>query len=352
MSFRKVGGLKRNSRNNIVTNNYINSTKTITKTIGGENNDYSKVIYNSDICGNINIDIGRNITTHGTATIYQDISGFSNLDISGNTTTHGTATIYQDINGFSNLDISGNINGFSNLDITGNASFDKCNTNSINDIDDNWYVDTNGNAKFNDISYNVIQISQTSLTALDISDNIIGINNGDINSKDSGIILYRYSTTDDDISLNIFFGFNEIDKTFRIAYTDQSSVLIDNFNSTDLDNQLCDLKVNKITVNQLKTTSDYRIKTNITSLGSFHTVDDLNPVIYQKNGSREKEIGLLAHEVQSVYPDLVTGEKDGDNLQTLDYTGLIGILINEVKMLKKDIGILKNDNKILKEKLL
>ena len=42
--------------------------------------------------------------------------------------------------------------------------------------------------------------------------------------------------------------------------------------------------------------------------------------------TNKDDIGLLAHELQEIYPFLVTGEKDGDNLQSVNYIGLIPIL--------------------------
>ena len=48
-------------------------------------------------------------------------------------------------------------------------------------------------------------------------------------------------------------------------------------------------------------------------------------------------MGFLAHNVQAEYPFLVSGVKDGPNLQTLNYTGIIPLLVREVKDLKEVI---------------
>jgi hypothetical protein len=82
------------------------------------------------------------------------------------------------------------------------------------------------------------------------------------------------------------------------------------------------------------TTSDYRIKKHVQVLDKTNTVDKLNPVKYFNNLNKKYEIGLIAHELQEVYPFLVNGEKDGKNYQTINYFGLIGILINEIKNIK------------------
>jgi hypothetical protein len=77
------------------------------------------------------------------------------------------------------------------------------------------------------------------------------------------------------------------------------------------------------------TTSDYRIKENVASIDFLpvFTVDNLRPVIYTNKISGKQDIGLIAHELQEYYPFLVKGEKDGEENQSINYIGLIGILI-------------------------
>ena len=49
--------------------------------------------------------------------------------------------------------------------------------------------------------------------------------------------------------------------------------------------------------------------------------------------SNNHEFGLIAHELQEVYPELVKGEKDGVEYQRVNYNGLIGVLVKEVQEL-------------------
>ena len=85
------------------------------------------------------------------------------------------------------------------------------------------------------------------------------------------------------------------------------------------------------------TSSDYRIKTNIMELDETYNVDNLRPVKYFQTQINREKYGLIAHELQEHYPDLVIGEKDGAELQRVNYTGLIAILINEIKRLKLEL---------------
>ena len=91
------------------------------------------------------------------------------------------------------------------------------------------------------------------------------------------------------------------------------------------------------------TSSDYRIKTNIVELDETYTVDKLRPVKYYQTQINREKYGLIAHELQEHYPDLVIGEKDGNELQRVNYTGLIAILINDIKRMKRELSELEND---------
>jgi hypothetical protein len=91
------------------------------------------------------------------------------------------------------------------------------------------------------------------------------------------------------------------------------------------------------------TASDYRIKTDIAALDPTFTVDNLRPVKYLQTLINKTRYGVIAHELQLYYPDLVVGEKDGEELQNVNYTGLIAILINEIKRLKQEVLELENE---------
>jgi hypothetical protein len=98
-----------------------------------------------------------------------------------------------------------------------------------------------------------------------------------------------------------------------------------------------------LTAGSYSTSSDYRIKTEVVQLDETITVDNLRPVKYVQTLINKTQYGLIAHELQEYYPDLVVGEKDGDGWQRVNYTGLIAILINEIKRMKQDLAELEDD---------
>jgi len=102
---------------------------------------------------------------------------------------------------------------------------------------------------------------------------------------------------------------------------------------------------------QYNVTSDYRIKENVKALDNKFKVDYLKPITYVNKQTKRQDIGLLAHELQYYYPELVTGVKDGDDIQTVNYIGLIPILINEIQNLKIEVNSLKINNEKLEHKI-
>ena len=66
-----------------------------------------------------------------------------------------------------------------------------------------------------------------------------------------------------------------------------------------------------------------------------YNTDNLRPVIYTYTPTEKVNIGLIAHELQEYYPFLVEGEKDSEHYQSINYLGLIGLLIKEIQELKK-----------------
>jgi hypothetical protein len=87
-------------------------------------------------------------------------------------------------------------------------------------------------------------------------------------------------------------------------------------------------------------TSDYRVKQNVIPLLEERTIDQLKPVEYDLSGGAH-DMGFIAHEVQEHFPFLVRNEKDGEAYQSLNYNGLIAVIVKEIQELKKENRELK-----------
>ena len=89
-------------------------------------------------------------------------------------------------------------------------------------------------------------------------------------------------------------------------------------------------------------TSDYRVKENVQTIsGGIYTVDNLRPVSYVLKESQEPHVGFIAHELQEHIPTAVRGEKDGETMQSVNYSELIPILVKEIQDLKQEVHSLK-----------
>ena len=89
--------------------------------------------------------------------------------------------------------------------------------------------------------------------------------------------------------------------------------------------------------------SDYRVKTDVKTLvDTSFNIDNIIPKYYFNTRANKNQIGFIAHELQEEYPFLVTGVKDGPELQGVDYIGLIGVLVKEIQDLKSRVSQLEN----------
>ena len=89
------------------------------------------------------------------------------------------------------------------------------------------------------------------------------------------------------------------------------------------------------------TSSDYRLKENIAPMtGALATIAQLKPVTYKWKSDGADGQGFIAHELQAVVPDCVTGEKDAvdaegkPQYQGIDTSFLVATLTAAIQELK------------------
>ena len=91
------------------------------------------------------------------------------------------------------------------------------------------------------------------------------------------------------------------------------------------------------------TSSDYRMKKNIKPLeNGLERLSKLKPVKFDWKLNDESTEGFIAHEVQEIFPDAISGEKDGEDMQGMDYGRITPLLVAAIQELKAEIEILKN----------
>jgi cytoskeletal protein CcmA (bactofilin family) len=351
---------------------------------------------NLDVSGNLNINNDltvyadtklNSVDISGNLTIYNDMNVFGNTilgDNSGNLITIKGNTIFQnELPIYSGSGIATNSNQFVTLGDVQSTQFIKLQEP----------VDT---ASL--VNINIPGVSTGTIIgglSIQTGDRVVLTNqNNDLQSDENGIYkfdgtslvndtsgnLYRYGyyvdNSGSDFLGSLFVQYNENGETgvsavsfikMNLIYPSigqglqyvngelQVSNILNFLTDVSVSNQLNvsndviiggNLNVSGTTTSTIFTTSDYRIKSDIKVLDDSYNTDKLNPIKYTNLQNSQIEIGFLAHELKQEYPYLVTGEKDGEKLQTVNYIGLIGILVNEIKTLKARVEILEKSKTI------
>ena len=94
-----------------------------------------------------------------------------------------------------------------------------------------------------------------------------------------------------------------------------------------------------VTATDFNSTSDISLKDNIqTIVNPLDKIIKLNGVTFNWKENQKPSIGVIAQELQEVLPELVTQ----GNIKTVNYNGIIGVLIEAVKEQQKQIEELKS----------
>jgi hypothetical protein len=89
-------------------------------------------------------------------------------------------------------------------------------------------------------------------------------------------------------------------------------------------------------------TSDYRLKEDLKEIKGLEKVAEIKVYDFKWKANDERMYGVLAHELAEVIPYAVTGEKDGKNMQGVDYSKLVPILVKSIQELETRIKQLEN----------
>jgi hypothetical protein len=87
------------------------------------------------------------------------------------------------------------------------------------------------------------------------------------------------------------------------------------------------------------TSSDYRLKEDLQDFAGLDMVSKIPVYDFKWKTDKSRSYGVMAHELQEILPLAVTGEKDAEKMQGVDYSKIIPLLIKSIQELKAD-----NDN--------
>ena len=92
------------------------------------------------------------------------------------------------------------------------------------------------------------------------------------------------------------------------------------------------------------TSSDYRLKENEVAVSDgIERLKQLKPYKFNFKTDVDTTVdGFFAHEVSSVVPEAITGEKDGEEMQSIDQSKLVPLLVAAVQELTTRLEVLEN----------
>ncbi len=99
------------------------------------------------------------------------------------------------------------------------------------------------------------------------------------------------------------------------------------------------------------TSSDYRLKEDLQDFKGLEMVSKIPVYDFKWKTDESRSYGVMAHELQEVLPDAVTGDKDAINEdesinpQGVDYSKIVPLLIKSIQELKAEVDKLKQECK-------
>jgi hypothetical protein len=90
------------------------------------------------------------------------------------------------------------------------------------------------------------------------------------------------------------------------------------------------------------TLSDYRVKEDLKEINGLEKLLKLKVYNFKWKWNNERTDGVLAHELQEIIPYAVHGEKDNEQMQQVDYSKLVPVLVKAIQELSEKVKQLEN----------
>jgi len=229
------------------------------------------------------------------------------------------------------------------LTVSGISTLDKTNI-TYNAVDADGAsvspaLTVSGNAKFNnDVTINgnltvTGTMTKIDTTNLQIADNAILIADGnDQDAIHSGIMVQYKPTVEGPV---LYAGLRRFNGTGEFMFYKDASLQIgeNSLTSSSVGSQGVAADV---IADSFVCASDSRLKKNIVPLdGALDKIDNIRGVYHDwidENWSKERQIGVIAQEVQAIYPELV--QLGGNGYLSVNYPKLTAVLLQSIKELK------------------
>ena len=91
------------------------------------------------------------------------------------------------------------------------------------------------------------------------------------------------------------------------------------------------------------TSSDYRLKEDLQDFNGLDKVSKIPVYDFKWKTDESRSYGVMAHELQEVLPDAVVGEKDAEEMQGVDYSKIVPLLVKAIQELEARVKELENN---------
>ena len=85
------------------------------------------------------------------------------------------------------------------------------------------------------------------------------------------------------------------------------------------------------------TTSDYRLKQDFKDFNGINIINSIKTYNYEWKITKSRMYGVIAHELQEILPYMVENIKDGQEMQQVDYSKLVPILVKAIQELNEKL---------------
>jgi hypothetical protein len=89
------------------------------------------------------------------------------------------------------------------------------------------------------------------------------------------------------------------------------------------------------------TTSDYRLKEDLQDFKGLDLVSKIPVYDFKWKTDESRSYGVMAHELQEVLPDAVSGDKDAEEMQGVDYSKIVPLLVKSIQELSAKLEALE-----------
>ena len=290
-------------------------------TDSGSSGPYS-IIISQGSGANVTIPNGKTklVYTDGVGSGAAVVDGFDKIDIGANATKNG--------GGFSDVTAT-SVTTFTNKTFDANASGNSITNIENADIKSGAQIDAakiaNGNVSNAEFQY-LDGVTSAIQTQLGTKLNLAIPNDAYINSAEGD---------------NRIFYANSGETYFK---ADGSHIFR---NASDSNTATLDTSGNFTATGNVGAYSDMALKEDIYQIeNALEKVNQLRGVHFTRKSNNSKEIGVVANEVEKVVPELVDEHEDKElgTVKTMKYANTVGLLIEAVKDLSKQVEELKNDS--------